>query len=125
MKNALAIGAVVCATYSVLQLLVNGVVLDESVIAAQIITGAVEYPPWHPHNLFYTGAFSLPNYLAAVFYAVWDSVLVLSGIRNALYLFLTAFLPFTLTTLLTRNALWGCISPPPLENDSSSALDTT
>jgi hypothetical protein len=103
----LARGALIWAAYSALQLWVNGVVIDEGVVPAQIIAGAVHYPPGHPHLVFYPQVFSLPNYLAAVLWRLVPNALLLSALRNFLFLFASAFLPFALALVLTRKPLWG------------------
>jgi hypothetical protein len=111
LRRSMAIGALVCVTYSALNLAINGVALDEIVMPAQIIAGAVPYPPGHPHEVYYPRAFSLPSYLTA---ALWpltpQPVLFFSAVRNFLFLFLTTFVPFGLTVLLTRQATWGYVA---------------
>jgi hypothetical protein len=106
----LAAGALVASTYSVLNLLLNGVILDEGVMSAQIISGSVHYPRGHPHEIYYTKVFNLPNYLAAGLWEIVPDVLLLSGVRNFSFLFLTVFVPFGWAVLLTRQPKWGYIS---------------
>ena len=103
----LATGALIWGIYSIFHLLVNGIILDQSILPAQIITGAVPYPAGHPHEVFYPNAFSLQNYLAAALYAICPNPLFISAIRNLLFLFLSTFVAFSLTLLLTRKPLWG------------------
>ena len=55
----LAGGALIWLLYSLLSLALNGVALDELVTPAQIIAGAVQYPPGHPHEIAYLRFYSL------------------------------------------------------------------
>jgi hypothetical protein len=107
LPRLLGSGALVWALFSVVQVLLNGVVLDEGVVPAQIITGTVHYPAGHPHQVYYTSAFSLLNYLGAGLWALLPNAFVLSAIRNTLALFLSTFVPYTLVVLLTGYPLWG------------------
>jgi hypothetical protein len=100
-------GALIWGTYSFIYILANGIIVDQSVLPAQIMTGEVEYPAGHPHKIFYPSIFSLHNYLAAALFAVYRSPAFLSGARNILFLFLTTFVPFSVTVLLTRKPMWG------------------
>jgi hypothetical protein len=103
-------GAIIWAAYSAIHLLVNGVVLDEAVVPAQIIAGSVRYPAGHPHEIYHTQIFNLANYLAAGLWAVIPDALLLSGLRNFILLFLNAFLPFGFVIVLTRQPLWGHVA---------------
>jgi hypothetical protein len=103
-------GAIIWAAYSAINLLVNGAVLDEVIVPAQIITGSVRYPAGHPHEIYYTRIFTLPNYLAAGLWAAIPDVLLLSTLRNFLLLFLSAFLPFGFAILFTRQPIWGHVA---------------
>src|SRR5262249_3264261 len=103
-------GALVWGVYSVIQILINGIVLDESLAPAQIIAGAVQYPAGHPHQIYYWKAYNLFHYLAAGVWAVEPAPLTISAARNFLFLFSSAFAPFAITVLLTRRPLWGHIA---------------
>src|ERR1700730_1742086 len=103
----LGVGAVVWAIYSLVQLLVNGIILDETVMPAQIIAGAVHYPLGHPHQFFYPKVFSGMNYLVAALWKLVPSALFLSAIRDFLFVFSSAFSAFAVALLLTRRPLWG------------------
>lgn len=103
----LGLGAVVWAVYSLIQLLVNGIMLDETVMPAQIIVGAVHYPLGHPHQIFYPKVFSGMNYLAAALWKLVPSALFLSALRDFLFVFSSAFSAFAVALLLTRRPLWG------------------
>jgi hypothetical protein len=86
------------------------VFLDESVQPAQIITGLVQYPPGHPHDVFYAEAYSLGNYLSAAVLQLTHSTWVVSAFRNWLTLFCATFLPFALAVLLTGAPAWGFVA---------------
>jgi len=103
-------GALVWSLFSLVQVLLNGVVPDEGVVPAQIITGAVRYPAGHPHQIYYTTAFSLLNYIGAVLWMLVPNALVLSGVRNILTLFLSVYVPYALVVLLTEQPLWGYLA---------------
>ncbi len=109
LKRSLRMGARVCAIYSIAQMLVNGLVVDEVIYPAQIIIGAVRYPAGHPHEV-YIQLYSLPNYLAAAVWKVWPSVLGMSAIRNFLFLFCCVFAAFAIALLLTRRSVWGYLA---------------
>jgi len=103
-------GALVWGVYSVIQILINGIVLDESLAPAQIIAGAVQYPAGHPHQIYYLRAYNLFHYLAAGVWAIEPAPLAISAARNFLFLFSSLFAPFAITVLLTRRPLWGHIA---------------
>ena len=107
LAKMLGLGALVWAVYSLVQLWVNGIILDETVMPAQIIAGAVHYPLGHPHQVFYPKVFSGMNYLAAALWKVVPSALFLSAIRDFLFVFSSAFSSFAVALLLTRRPLWG------------------
>src|ERR1043165_8341052 len=64
--SMIAAGLLIWFLYSVVQVLVNGIVFDEIVVPAQIITRAVQYPAGHPHGLYFPRLLNLQNYLAAI-----------------------------------------------------------
>lgn len=103
-------GGVVWAGYTLLYCLLNPAVLDEVVIPAQIIAGAVHYPEGHPHNIYYQEAFSLTNYLAAAGLRLGLDALALSRIRNAWFLFSSVYTSFALALLLIRQPRWAHVS---------------
>lgn len=103
----LLFGALVWGVYSIAQILINGVVLDETLMPAQIISGAVQYPAGHPHQIYYEKAYNLFHYLAAGVWAIKPAPLVVSAARNFLFLFLSVFAPFAITALLTKRPYWG------------------
>lgn len=103
-------GAFIWAIYSILQVAWNGIIIDESVIAAQVITGAVKYPPGHPHGMYYQGIYSLIHYLAAVVWWLKPSPLIISAIQNSVYLFLSTMAAYAMTLVLTRRAFWGYVA---------------
>ncbi len=103
----LAAGAVLCLLYSVLQIFLNGVVYDETVVPAQIVSGAVKYPPGHPHDIFYRQAFSLPQFLHGWLWWLAPDPLLHSAERNLWFLFLSLLVPYSSTVVLTRRPMWG------------------
>ncbi len=106
----LFVGALVWGAYSVVPLLVTGVVLDESLMPAEIITGAVQYPSGHPHQTFYAHAYNLFYYLLAGLWSIKPDPLLISAIRNFSFLFLSTFVPFAFAVLLTQRPLWGHVA---------------
>jgi len=109
-RKQLLIAAFLFCAYGCLNLAVNGVILDEAAVHAQIITGAVRYDAGHPHDVFYKKAYSLPAYLSAAIAEVAPSASVISGLRNILFVFLSLFTPFILTMLITGEAFWGYVA---------------
>ena len=105
-----AAGALIWAGSSILIVAFRGIILDQSVVAAQIISGAVAYPAGHPHQVFYSQAFSFLNYLAAAIWRVLPTPEPISFCRNVLSLFLALYGPFTLATVLTRRPMWGHVA---------------
>jgi hypothetical protein len=108
--SVIAVGAAAAAAYALLYVLVNGVVLDETVVPAQIITGTVSYPPGHPHDVYYRHTYSLFNYLGAAVWSVAPNALALSAIRNWLYVFVSILSVYVPTVVLTRRSLWGFVA---------------
>jgi hypothetical protein len=110
LSRPLIAGAVLWAGYTLLYSLLNPVVLDEVVVPAQIIAGAVHYPAGHPHDVFYREAFSLTNYLAAGGWRLGLDAIAISRIRNTWFLFSSVFTSFALALLLARQARWAHVS---------------
>src|SRR5215472_6862846 len=77
----LASGAAVWFAYAILTVLVHGVVMDQDLVPAQVIAGAVRYPPGHPHEIFYSQVFNLPSYVLAGLWRAIPDVIVLSALR--------------------------------------------
>jgi hypothetical protein len=103
----LAYGALACSIYSILNLALNGVRLDEAVMPAQIIAGTVHYPAGHPHVLFNTQAISLLNFVAAGLWKIIRNAVVLSGVFSFLFLFTSLYAPFVVAFALTRRPAWS------------------
>jgi hypothetical protein len=110
LTRVMALGAIAWAAYAILHVVFTGVVLDETVEPAQIITGAVTYPAGHPHEMFYRSAFSLSNYSSAAIYYFWPDPAVVSFVRNCLFLFVTVFGVYALTLALTRRVVWSLVA---------------
>lgn len=107
LKRHLLQGAILWLAYSVLQVALNGIVLDETVIAAQVIGGSVEYPAGHPHGIYYWRAYSLAHYLSAALWTLVQSPAFISALRNVLFLFVSTFSVYSLALVLTDRALWA------------------
>ncbi len=103
-------GAMVCFVYSVLAVLIHGVTLDQDLVPAQVIAGAVHYPPGHPHGIFYPRVFNLPTYFLAGLWKLIPSAVFLSALRNCVFVFLSVFVPFAMTVVLTHRPGWGFIA---------------
>jgi uncharacterized membrane protein YidH (DUF202 family) len=106
----LAVGSLIWGAYTAIQLAASGIVLDQVVVPVQIITGTVPYPPGHPHQIFYSQAFSLLNYVTAAIWHLKPDSQFISCLRNFLFLFLSVFVPFGLGVILTRRPLWGYLA---------------
>lgn len=104
---ALGWGAAVCAVYALLHVAYAGVVLDESVLPAQIIAGTTQYPSGHPHEVFYWRALSLSHYLSALIWVGLPDAVAVSAIRNWMFLFSSAYAVYAVAWLLTRRAVWA------------------
>ncbi len=110
MQRALLTGALVWALFSIVHVLISGVVVDEVAEAAQVISGEVQFPPGHPLPRFFFQAFSLPNFLSAAFLEFFPDALQLSSLRNAGFLFLSTFVPYALAVVLVRKPVWGHVA---------------
>ena len=106
MGRILAWGALVWLVYSALQVAVSGIIPDQDLVPAQVIAGAVHYAPGHPHQIFYARVFNLPSFLAGALWALAPGAWI-SALRNCLFLFLSAFVPFGAAAVLTRKPAWG------------------
>lgn len=108
LSRALYLGIAIWATVSAaLVALQGGVVIDETVVAGQIISGLVTYPGGHPHDVFYKTAYTLPGVAAGWFLAVWESEVALSAIRNWIFLAMSLVTVFTVTFGVARRASWA------------------
>jgi hypothetical protein len=110
LPRVLALGALVWGLFSGLSILLNGIVVDETVYPAQIIANAVQYPAGHPHDIFYRTAFSLPNYFSAGMWAALPDTLAISAFRNWLFLFLSVYSVFVVAVVLSGRSLWGYVA---------------
>lgn len=106
----LAVGALVWLTYAVAWVVMRGPVLDEAVVAAPIITGALAYPAGHPNAVVYRHAPALSYQLAALQWAIVPNPWLLAATRNVLFLFLSTFVPFAATLACTRRPAWGHVA---------------
>lgn len=110
MGRILAWGALLWSIYAVLIVMKSGVILDQDLVPAQVIAGSVHYPPGHPHLIFYPRVFNLPTYLLAGLWAWRPDPILLSALRNWVFMFLSAFVPFALTAAITRKPAWGHVA---------------
>lgn len=106
----LAVGALVWFLYSVVVVLVQGVTLDQDIVPAQVIAGAVRYPPGHPHEIFYHSIFNLPSYFLAGLWRLTPDPILISALRNYVFMFLSAFVPFAAAVVLTGRPGWGYLA---------------
>lgn len=103
-------GALVWGVYAVVQVAVVGSVVDEGTVAAQILTGAVQYPAGHPLAVFVSQAFSLGYWLSAVTWWIVPSPTTVSAVRNVLFMWGSTFVPFAMVVVLTRRPAWGHVA---------------
>jgi hypothetical protein len=106
----LVTGAIVWFVYSVLVVLIHGVTLDQDLVPAQVIAGAVHYPVGHPHGIFYPRVFNLPTYFLAWLWTLLPNAVLLSALRNCVFVFLSTFVPFAMTVVITHRPGWGFIA---------------
>jgi hypothetical protein len=119
----LAAGAATWLLYAIVQVLVNGIVFDEIVVPAQIITGAVHYPAGHPHGLYFPRLLNLQNYVAALAWLVLPSAAVMSAIGNVLFVLAATFVPFAITVALTRRPAWGHVAVALMLTDTTTRFN--
>ncbi len=103
-------GALLWALVAVVQVLVNGVVLDEVLTPAQIIAGVVQYPDGHPNIAYYKGVYSLSHYVAAGLLLLFHNVNAVAALYDVLFYFTTTFTVFAMTVALTRRPAWAHLS---------------
>ncbi len=109
-RKILLIGAAGAALYATAFVAWSGVVVDEVVRAAQVISGDVRYPAGHPDGIYYPGAFSLSNYAAAAIWFFVPSAYALSALRNVAWVWGSVFVPFAVGSVLTRSASWATLA---------------
>lgn len=105
--RVLGLAALIWLAYAILIVCVGGVILDQDLVPAQVISGYVHYPPGHPHEVYYSRVFNLPSFILAGLWNLIPSPLLLSALRNIGFVFLSVFVPFALTTVITRRPSWG------------------
>ena len=62
----LAYGAVLWLAFSLIAIWFHGVAVDQDLVPAQILAGAVHYPAGHPHDIAYRKTFNLFNWRICV-----------------------------------------------------------
>ncbi len=100
-------GAVPWAAYAILHVVLEGPVLDEATVPAQIMTGAVRYPAGHPLAVLMERVPGLNYQLAALEWWLHPGVWRISVVRNLLFLFASTWVPFVATLVLVRRPMWG------------------
>jgi hypothetical protein len=105
-KRCLWAGAGFWIVFSVVALALRGVRWEETWEHALVITGAVPYPEGHPFFIYCRNVFSGQSYLSALVLSLWDSPLLINGVRNVLQLsFCTV--PVYLLGMRFSGSAWG------------------
>lgn len=110
LSRGMLVGTTCWAAFAVVAIALNGVVMDEATVPAQIIAGVVKYPGGHPHDMYYKTVYSLTHLAAAGFLSFWNSDVALSAVRNWIFLSLSLVTPFVVTLVLTRRPSWGHVA---------------
>ena len=107
----LAVGALAWGAFSAAYLLVKGVILDEVLVPAEIIAGAVQYPPEGILTRFSTCRRML---CSITWQRLYGQRCQAPGSSRpsaiSCFSFLSMFVPFALTLLLTRRPFWGYVA---------------
>ncbi len=85
-QRSLWAGALFWVVFSCVAVTLRGVRWEETWEHALVITGAVPYPEGHPFYLYCRNVFSGQSYLSALMLSLWDSPLLINGLRNLLQL---------------------------------------
>ncbi|MCC6143172.1 MAG: hypothetical protein IT368_05130, partial [Candidatus Hydrogenedentes bacterium] len=85
-KRSLWAGAIFWVVFSCVAVALRGVRWEETWEHALVITGAVPYPEGHPFYLYCRNVFSGQSYLSAMLMSLWDSPLLINGVRNVIQL---------------------------------------
>ncbi len=105
-KRCLCVGALFWVVFSVVAVALRGVRWEETWEHALVITGAVSYPEGHPFFIYCRNVFSGQSYLSALMLSLWDSPLLINGLRNVLQLsFCTV--PVYLLGMRFSGSAWG------------------
>ncbi|MBI1319030.1 MAG: hypothetical protein GC168_08775 [Candidatus Hydrogenedens sp.] len=92
---------------SVALVLLRGVRWDENFEFAQLITGQVPYPAWHPLHVYLASAFSGQTHGMAQWLAWGAGEFLANGLHNTAYLLGTVWPAYLLGAYLGRSPWWG------------------
>lgn len=95
--------------FSALAVSVRGVRWDENFEFAQVLTGAVDYPPGHPLSQYVHRIFSGQTYLLALLQWAGGGPILLNGFRNVLYLAASVAPIYCFVSVLSRSVLAGSV----------------
>jgi len=105
-RTGLRRGAAVWLLIGAAGIALRGVRWEESYERAQAMLGLVAYDPGHPLYVYGWNAFSLHYYLSAAVLRVWDSPLLVCGVRDLLCMW-AALLPVYFIGARVARSLWG------------------
>jgi hypothetical protein len=121
----LAVGAAVWLAYAIVWVRLEGPVLDEAAIAAPLIAGDAGYPAGHPNAWMYRHAVLLLYQLGALQWLIHPDPWWIAATRNVAFLFVSAFVPFTIALACTRRPAWGhVVAALTLSETTCSAVGT-
>ena len=100
-------GALLWVLFSIVAVALRGVRWEETWEHALVITGAVPYPEGHPFYIYCRNVFSGQSYLSAMMMSLWDSPLLINGLRNVMQLSFSTVPVFLLGTRLGGSAWSG------------------
>lgn len=106
-RRALFWGILFWVAVGTLGILLRGVRWDEGFERAQAMLGVVPYPEGHPLRIYAWNAFSIHYYSSALLLKVFDSPLILCGLRDLLCVWGALAPVFAFSSLLTRNTQAG------------------
>ncbi|MBI2422714.1 MAG: hypothetical protein HYV27_07780 [Candidatus Hydrogenedentes bacterium] len=108
--RAIAHAVALWGVFSLVAVALRGVRWDENYEFAQVIAGAVPYPPDHPLPQYVFSMFSLQTQGLAWLMRLTESPLLLNGLRNVLFLFMTVFPVHLFAVACTRETRWGIVA---------------
>lgn len=109
-RRRLIRGALFWMAIGALGILLRGVRWDEGFERAQAMLGVVPYPEGHPLRLYAWNAFSIHYYSSALLLKVFDSPLLLCGLRDLLCVWGALTPIFLLASLLSGSTRAGHIA---------------
>jgi hypothetical protein len=96
--------------FALVAVAIRGIAWDEAYERAQVLTGDVVYPAWHPLVQYAHRAFGLHYVSAAALLNLTGSAFVVCGLRNVLAVWMTTLPAFLIGASLARRALWGYVA---------------